>query len=801
MFPMLGPPRPTRFKKNKSVNQKNPKKKTVRLVDPASTPTISFESPIPSTSTPAPASASASASAPEPPPTPSSLPVASPSIKLRSYSPKPKSTPSTCPIDSSPKVVPNSRACSKPPQPQPVDIVISFITRGPPDRPRGQGTEILFYKPDSQLLTPPPPNCLRKAPKQIPNVWTFLFIDASSTSPTFIGPPQAQSEAQLTTAQLSERSINRHLPALDFSVDLQLVRTSASLSWEPGTSLVVFLYRLTSSLECPANSPSLSAKLGGPDVHYWSPINQLHSAIENHLVATALASVSFPVALNVGYEEIAQEDGPNRPDLVSLRALETLYLSIQAGYARDGFRFYPQTSSEALRTEVERERAFKRRVWAYWTQVVCWHLVRARPSCQVSVAYSMNKVLASVSPAVLDDKLNLEDMEKLIVQSIGREADRCQEATNKLVNYAQAELLFGDLNILNDPSKHLPGRHLHLFTLGSSSATYSLLSSLVSHVIRTQTWKRVEAPERVETLKVTISESRPFDEGVILATKLAELAVPPGKKIPKKIFKPSQRAQTITKKPISMKSKQSSNFSSDQIELNLDQLYLHSDHAKTVAGGLGGDGIAYRSDFLPSKIKFEGDENIKGRLPDLLAQMDKDRKKREGEKKLGVEIELVTDAGFRSALMRSTGSLPVLVLAADRVLPNGSSVCKLGALSAAHAARALGAPVLILIRLDRIHPTHMPTRPTLSEKTAKVTKEAMLNSWKTMLKAEAIDKLNVEFGNVDAWESVGSELVSGYVTELGVLGVDRVKQMSETLSKLEKLIWNNEYEEAEEEEE
>lgn len=43
-------------------------------------------------------------------------------------------------------------------------------------------------------------------------------------------------------------------------------------------------------------------------------------------------------------------------------------------------------------------------------QVVCWHLVRAKASCQVSVAYSMNKVLASVKSVVLDDKVNLEDV-------------------------------------------------------------------------------------------------------------------------------------------------------------------------------------------------------------------------------------------------------------------------------------------------------------------------------------------------------------------------------------------------------
>lgn len=122
----------------------------------------------------------------------------------------------------------------------------------------------------------------------------------------------------------------------------------------------------------------------------------------------------------------------------------------------------------------------------------------------------------------------------------------------------------------------------------------------------TQAWKRITAPERVETLKLTIAESQPFNEGIILATKLAKL-VYPGLRPPKKVLKPS------VPKPTSLKSKPSSSNASD-LEFDLKQLYLNADHAKAVEGGSG------RS-FEQSALKFDGDETIKSRLPDLLAQL------------------------------------------------------------------------------------------------------------------------------------------------------------------------------------
>lgn len=70
-------------------------------------------------------------------------------------------------------------------------------------------------------------------------------------------------------------------------------------------------------------------------------------------------------------------------------------------------------------------------------------------------------------------------MEKLIVNGIAREADRCREAIDKLVNHTQSELLYGNLIVpLDHASNPAPRRNLHLFTLGSSSATYGVLSSM-----------------------------------------------------------------------------------------------------------------------------------------------------------------------------------------------------------------------------------------------------------------------------------------------------------------------------------
>lgn len=62
-------------------------------------------------------------------------------------------------------------------------------------------------------------------------------------------------------------------------------------------------------------------------------------------------------------------------------------------------------------------------------------------------------------------------MEKRIVESIGKEAERCREANDKLVGFAIDQVVNGD--------RQKKGLGLvHLLTIGSSTATYGLLSNL-----------------------------------------------------------------------------------------------------------------------------------------------------------------------------------------------------------------------------------------------------------------------------------------------------------------------------------
>lgn len=80
--------------------------------------------------------------------------------------------------------------------------------------------------------------------------------------------------------------------------------------------------------------------------------------------------------------------------------------------------------------------------------------------------------------------------------------------------------------------------------------------------------------------------------------------------------------------------------------------------------------------------------------------------------------------------------------------------------------------MLVLTRIDRIHPSHMPDRPGVGPSAAKMTKEALVAGWKKLLRADAIDRFagssSVCFG-VDGWETVEAKLVTCFVTELGKL--------------------------------
>ncbi|KNZ54349.1 hypothetical protein VP01_2969g1 [Puccinia sorghi] len=461
-------------------------------------------------------------------------------------------------------------------------IVISFITRFPLKKNKGQGSvillphkhnpkltktkppsvsfirsEILFFKPKTTLTPSESHHCALKwsAPslhhkkhgthhlpsKTINSVpkntqgtaskWTFLFIDG--------GPLE-----EYTSDQLSLRSIKRHLSPPDDR--LVKVRSSKPLKWDPRTTLVSVIYRLQ---EIDRKKDEEWIKID-VESHYWSKIYGFHSAIENNLVSTALAAVSFPIAFNVGFEEIAQQDPHTRSDIVTLKALETLYLSVQAGYARDvsnlshaeGFKFYPQTA-EPLKKVGNSDRDFKRRIWAYWTEVgvvlfsilfekvLCWHLISCRSAYKVSISYALNKILATLRPEVRNDKVNVEDLEKRMVDAIGIEADRCRQSVENIVKHAVFEILHAPDHLSHNDSI----TSIQIFTLGSSSATHEALSQLgmsrfsdpgvpVKHFITQSRWKPGLAHEKsIEGLKITIAENRPLHEGVILANKLNEL--------------------------------------------------------------------------------------------------------------------------------------------------------------------------------------------------------------------------------------------------------------------------------------
>ncbi|WAQ81754.1 hypothetical protein PtA15_2A65 [Puccinia triticina] len=672
-------------------------------------------------------------------------------------------------------------------------IVISFITRLPLKKNNGQGSvpptkteaihtltmplnpsraEILFYKPKTTLNPSESHHCAFKCVPKHPqgpgSKWTFLFIDG--------GPAE-----ELTSDQLSMRSIKRHLSPPDDR--LVKVRTSKPLRWDTDTLLVSVLYRLK---EIDRKKDEEWIKMD-VESHYWSKIYGFHSAIENHLVSTALAAVSFPVAFNVGFEEIAQQDIHTRSDLVTLKALETLYLSVQAGYARDGFKFYPQTA-EPLKKVGNSDRDFKRRIWAYWTEV--------------SISYALNKILAILKPEVRNDKVNVEELEKRMVDAIGNEADRCRQSVENIVKHAVFEILHTpDHFSLTDSATSI-----HLFTLGSSSATYEALSQLVKHFMTQSRWKLGLANEgAIEGLQITIAENRPLHEGVILANKLSEL------------INVYQAPRSAPKKEDTLKHAPSL-FALDTL-LDSKEWYLDANHQKVLE--------SFEDRHCPSLAGLfahkpapgqDGDD--RGNLADLLERVDVSNRQfgihDPDPGNLKVTVELTTDVGLRTCLLNA-GPAGVLLLAADRVLPNGDALCKLGSASAAYTAHKLRQAVIILVRHDRFHPSHDPhppqpsTPPPSSASTSdQVLVSGLVQSWKTIFKHEIIDHLSRKVlvaGSslsamssptisatdhthpLAAFEVVKAEWISCFISDSGKMGIERVKEVADTLSSLHHLLW------------
>ncbi|KAI8448858.1 hypothetical protein BY996DRAFT_7546234 [Phakopsora pachyrhizi] len=517
-------------------------------------------------------------------------------------------------------------------------IVISFITRGSNFSDRAQGTELLFYKPKTSLTKPNQSNCTSSCLKKIqkpsnPTPWTFLFIEAGSTKDD-------------KPDELSRRSIDRVLSPPDNK--LQIVRISKPLRWNSTTTLVSLMYKIIPEEK---KTKKVDWIKMGTESYYWSKIAGLYSAVENNLVSTALAAIYFPVALNIGYQEIFQQDSLGRTDLISLKVLEILCLCVQAGYARDGFRFYP-TSAQPFKLEGNSDRDFKLRIWSYWTEVICWHLIRCKPTFEVSVQHSLNKVLAVVRPAVRDEKVTVEGLEKLMVETIAQEADRCRSSIENLVDHGLSEVL--ERSSISGP--------LHIFTLGSSSATYGILSNLVKYYLSRAKWKTLPTlDESTSTLSITITESRPFHEGVILANKLNE------------IIQAHQPNLTKSKSDKHFKQQRTTTF--NVYDKDIREFYLDPSHQRNVEMFDGNSAKEYK----PAEIEFEvNDQKISGRLDDLLKNFNASKVCEAEEVKF--MIELTSEAAIWSAFMncRVNG---ILLLAADRILPNGNAICKLGSAS------------------------------------------------------------------------------------------------------------------------
>ncbi|MBW0491642.1 hypothetical protein O181_031357 [Austropuccinia psidii MF-1] len=662
---------------------------------------------------------------------------------------------------------------NQPIQPPKSLIVISFITRNQSHNSTGQGSEILFYKPKLILNQSQPQQnqqqnhsyltkCHRP-PQEMDARWTFLFIEAAPIN-------------KFTVDELSFKSINKYLTPLDDN-RITKIRCSKPLRWDQHTTLVSVLYKLNESKNS-KNDDWLKLNL---ECHHWSKVMGFHLAIQNELVSTAFAAIYFPIAFNIGYEEIVKQNPSTQPDLVTLKALETLYLSVQAGYARDGFKFYPRTA-QPLKKVGNSDQDFKLRIWSYWTEVICWQLIQAKSIYQVSISYALNRILASLQSAVRDEKINVEDLEKLMVDAIGAQIDRCRESVESIVNHALSEILHGTTLPLHNQSAPI-----HVFTLGSSSTTYGVLSNLVRYFVTRSTWRTpLENIPTPDGLAITVAENRPLHEGVILATKLNELILAHEQDRPHKL------------KPKSINPIKS--FASFETFSDSKDWYLDSKHQKILEKYHGDDGRQLK--FLPTPIKFQ-EEKITRRLNDLLDQIDADRKTNENLQDIKgdtlrpkVMIELTTDVGLRNCLMDDVNG-GVLLLAADRVLPNGDAICKLGSALAAYTCYTRKYPVMILVRKDRIHACRDPN-PSSDEKKKFVHPglvSGMISNWKALFKTEFVDEVckRVVVGGQahDGLEVVKCEWISVFVTDSGCIDVGGIQEISRTLEDIHNLIWED----------
>lgn len=625
-----------------------------------------------------------------------------------------------------------------------ITLVISFITRGPANHPHGQGDELLFFRPRRKDPT------RYQYAQDMQGPWTYLAIEASPIVP--LDP----NDVVTSPDELSAKSITGLIPTIDPAKDLRLVRKSMPLRWDCITIIQSYLYRLAEGKEDPDSEgfKELESRLGGPDLHYFTALSGFHSAVDSDIVSTAMLAVCLPHAVSMGIDDIFA-DQESRSDTLSQKALDVLYLCVQAGYARSSFRYYPIPPPPD--GQLEFEVCVKRRIWAYWTEVTAWHLSQIRPDARVSISYTLLKALSAIKASVDDNKVTVEELEKLLVNAIATEADRSRNAGRILIREGVSEILYNsNLAPEGDASEKM-----HIITASSSSVVFNVVAKLITHVLSgksTSTGGSKSNPNRrIMDMKITIAESRPLSEGVALALRLSHVVdsyIDYRDRTTKSTNRASAAPSIADLGPAAL---------DNNIQARMRQAMLEAEQLRSpMRVGAPTLGLAH-----------------------LLADMDSKKEKKEPK----VTIELITDAAAVSAIMASgaAGSKPIVLLSADRILSNGTVVNKVGSAQMAWAGKSSGAVVLILSRADRVHSKGLPApaKPTNPP-------NELYACWKSIIAEQSIDDLvassHVTVSN-PTYEEVEPGNITGYITELGFMENEMLTEFSNMRSDLEKLVW------------
>ncbi|MBW0472386.1 hypothetical protein O181_012101 [Austropuccinia psidii MF-1] len=622
-------------------------------------------------------------------------------------------------------------------------VVISFITRRASNHPQDQAEEILFFRPRRK-----DPTRLQYA-QDLRGSWTFMASEAA---------PLVALDADdviLPSEEISKKSITGLIPNIDPDKDLRLVRRSKPLRWDSTTILESFLYRLAEGKEDPESEAGkdLLQRLD-PNFHYWTLLRGFQQVVDSDLVATAMIAVCLPQPISMGFDDIFA-DQDSRPDQLSLKALDVMYLCVQGLYARTAFLYYPIPPPPVGQSDFEL--CVKRRIWAYWTEVVAWHLSHLRSDAQVSISYALLKPLTAIKPSVDDNSVTLDGLEKHLINAIAAEADRSRNAARILMREGVSEILYNPKFAPEDAAFE----KMHLITTSSSSTVYNVISKIITHVLSRKS-SLAEASKsitnrKIMDLKITIAESRPLSEGVALAMRLSRV-IDSYTEYRDRAAKNARRTSAVPSVadlgPAAL---------DNNIQARLRQLMLDTEQMRS-----------------PNKLQ----QQTLG-LAHLLAEMDAKKEKKEPQ----VTIELITDAAAVSTIMASgnSGAKPIVVLSADRVLSNGNVVNKVGSAQMAWASKLSGGVVLVLCRADRIHSTTLPVPAKISNSS-----DELVAGWKSIVGEKPIEDLitssHVKISN-PTYEDVSYENVTGYVTELGFMSTDLLMEFSNMRTDLENVIW------------